>query len=556
MPKKGPADANTSAAYPVLSAEQIRRLRSYAVVQDVAVGDTVFRAGDETYDLIVIERGTVDLIRGATHDAPEEVVVSHGPGRFIGELGLLTGQSVYLTGLVVQAGRIHRIPQTQFRRLMAEDAELSDILLLAFLARRELLRNNAAARVIEIVGSRLSASSLELRTFAARLRLTHLWFEADSVAGQALMRAAAVEAGDLPVVITPDKVMRRATAEVMAHELGLSYRRAVDQKVDLAVIGAGPAGLAAAVYGASEGLATVLLDMVGPGGQAAASSRIENYLGFPTGISGTDLTGKAIVQALKFGAQLSAPCGVTALDVDTGMIRLSLTDGTSVESRAVIIATGARYRSLPLTHWEKFQGAGIYYAATELEAKWCAGQPVTVVGGANSAGQASLYLASRGNAVNLVVRGAHLAANMSSYLIDRLTAEPLVSVHTATEVSGLHGQTHLDAVELTDRESGIRTVVECAGLFCFIGEVPATTWLKGLALDNEGFILTDSDLDPSELGGSWSALGRRPLPFETSIPGVFAAGDVRKGSMKRVAAAVGEGASAVQSVHASIGFHD
>ncbi|MDF9752790.1 thioredoxin reductase (NADPH) [Arthrobacter sp. ES3-54] len=555
MPKEIPVDATAGVAFPVLSAEQIRRLWSYAVVQDVAVGDTVFRAGDETYDLIVIERGAVDLIRAATHDAPEEIVVSHGPGRFIGELSLLTGQAVYLTGLVVQAGRIHRIPPAQFRRLMAEDAELSDILLRAFLARRELLRNNSAARVVEIVGSRHSAASLELRTFAARLRLTHLYIEADSIAGQALMLAVQVETADLPVVITPGKVMRRATAEIMARELGLSYRRAANQKVDLAVIGAGPAGLAAAVYGASEGLATVLFDMVGPGGQAAASSRIENYLGFPTGISGTDLTGKAIVQALKFGAQLSAPCGVTALDVDTGVIRLALTDGTSLESRAVIISTGARYRSLPLTHWEKFQGAGIYYAATELEAKWCAGKPVAVVGGANSAGQASLYLASRGNAVHLVVRGADLAADMSRYLVDRLAAEPLVSIHTATEVSGLQGETHLAAVEITERESEIRTLIECAGLFCFIGAVPATAWLNGVALDDEGFILTDSDLVPAELGGSWSALGRRPLPFETSIPGVFAAGDVRRGSMKRVAAAVGEGASAVQSVHASIGFH-
>jgi thioredoxin reductase (NADPH) len=214
---------------------------------------------------------------------------------------------VYLTGLVVQAGRIHRIPPAQFRRLMAEDAELSDIPLRAFFARRELLRNNAAARVVEIVGSRHSAASLELRTFAARLRLIHLCFEADSIAGQALMRAVEAETGDLPVVITPDKVMRRATAEIMARELGLSYRPAANQKVDLAVIGAGPAGLAAAVYGASEGLATVLFDMVGPGGQAAASSRIENYLGFPTGISGTDLTGKAIVQALKFGAHEVEP---------------------------------------------------------------------------------------------------------------------------------------------------------------------------------------------------------------------------------------------------------
>ena len=348
-------------------------------------------------------------------------------------------------------------------------------------------------------------------------------------------------------------MLRRATPADLASTLGLTYRAAEGGPADLVVVGAGPAGLAAAVYGASEGLETVVLDSVGTGGQAAASSRIENYLGFPSGLSGGDLMQRATLQALKFGARLSSPCQVAALETGHHYLRVVLTDGTAIDSRAVLIATGARYRTLPLASWERFEGAGIYYAATNLEAQVCAGQPVCVVGGANSAGQAALYLASRGCDVTLAVRGADVASGMSSYLLDRLGADPRVTVRPSTEVTELHGGEGLERIALTDRVSGERAEQPCRGLFCFIGASAATDWLPGLSTDPHGFLCTDVQLDPYPLSPVWAGLGRGPLPFETSEPGVFAAGDVRSGSMKRVAAAVGEGASAVHSVHAAIG---
>jgi thioredoxin reductase (NADPH) len=307
------------------------------------------------------------------------------------------------------------------------------------------------------------------------------------------------------------------------------------------------------VYGASEGLATVLIDAVATGGQAAASSRIENYLGFPSGLSGAELTGRASIQALKFGAELSSPCKAASLDCTGGQLRVVLEDGTDIVARSVIIATGARYRSLPLERWPDFEGAGIYYAATEIEARVCSNQPVTVVGGANSAGQAALYLASRDSAVNLVVRGPDLFSDMSAYLADRLHATPQVTIHTDTEVTALHGDASLSRVTLTNRATGDVQDAACSGLFCFIGAVPATEWLTRVALDEDGFIRTDTQLLEADLGEIWTHMGRPPLPFETSMPAVFAAGDARSGSMKRVAAAVGEGSSAIRSVHAALG---
>jgi thioredoxin reductase (NADPH) len=544
----------SNAAFPDLTPAQFARLTAYGTPEDVAVDDTVFRAGDTTIDLIVVEEGTVAIVRPATRDAPEEEIVRHGPGRFLGELSMLTGQTVYLTGRVVEPGRVYRIAPDRFRDVMAEDPELSDLLLRTFLMRRDLLRESAAARSVEIFGSGLSAGALALRTYAARQRLPHLWFDTDTVAGQAVMTAVGLEAADLPAVLTPDRALKIATPGELADLLGLSYKRAADKPVDLTVIGAGPAGLAAAVYGASEGLATVLLDAVGTGGQAAASSRIENYLGFPSGLSGTDLTGRAAVQALKFGAQLSSPCEAVALDTSADQLRIVLADGTDISTRAVVIATGARYRALPLDRWAEFEGAGIYYAATELEARACDGNPVAVIGGANSAGQAALYLATRGTHVSLIVRGADVNAGMSSYLVDRLVAEPKVTIYSTTEVTGLAGDSSLSGITLTDRLSGDTFDQPCHGLFCFIGADPATAWLTGIAVDRDGFIRTDVQLEPADLDGIWASLGRTPLPFETSIPAVFAAGDVRLGSMKRVAAAVGEGASAVRSVHTAIGI--
>jgi thioredoxin reductase (NADPH) len=354
-------------------------------------------------------------------------------------------------------------------------------------------------------------------------------------------------------VLLRDEALLRATPGVLSQSLGLSFREQPGETVDLTVIGGGPAGLAAAVYGASEGLNTVLLDAVAPGGQAAASSLIENYLGFPNGLSGADLTGRAAVQAQKFGARLYSPCEVETLDSGGDRLRVVLTDGTAFNTRAVVIATGARYRSLPLDRWDDFAGAGIYYSATALETRDLEDKPVAVLGGANSAGQAALFLASRECHVSLVIRGSDLAAGMSNYLVERVLAEPRIRVHTATEITGLSGDMTLAGITLADRRAGTQSDHACSALFCFIGATPATDWLDGLATDDDGFLRTDVRLTPDDLDGVWKTLGRDPLPFETSVPAVFAAGDVRHGSMKRVAAAVGEGASAVASVHIAIG---
>ena len=550
-----PATEELQAAWPPLTPEQLSRLISYGTAADIAAGELIFRAGEPTTELIVIESGWVEIFRGAIRDYPEDLVVTHGPGRFLGEFTLFTGQTLYLSGRAVATGRIHRVTLERFRDLMAEEPELSDILLRALLARRELLRAGPAARSIEILGSESSAGTLALRTYAARQMLAHTWIDADSAEGNVVLSAYALTREDLPCVVVLGEPLPRATPGILAERIGLSYQD--DQTtVDLAVVGGGPAGLAAAVYGASEGLATVLVDGVGVGGQAASSSRIENYLGFPFGVSGADLTELALVQAAKFGARLSSPCPVVALDAAGPHPRLTISDGTEINARAVILAMGAHYRRLPIDRWGEFEGAGIYFAATEMEARSCRDNPVTVVGGANSAGQAALFLAAQGNPVTLAIRSPDPGAEMSAYLLDRLRAHPAVTIRAGTEVTGLDGDGSLTHITLTDRKSGVSSVQPCGGLFCFIGADPPTVWLTGIALDDEGFIRTDVALAADDLGPAWEARHRTPLPFETSIPNVFAAGDVRFGSMKRIAAAVGEGASAVRSVHAALGAHE
>jgi thioredoxin reductase (NADPH) len=538
------------AAFPRLTEAQFARLTSFGAPETVEAGEVLYGPGDPTYDLIVMEDATVEIVQPATRDAPEESLVRFGPGAFLGELNLLTGQAVYLIARVVENGRVHRIAPASFRRLMAEEPELSDILLEAFQARREILTHNGASRGLEIIGSAMDPVSLALRTYAARRRLPHLWFDADSVAGHSLLKAASLTSADLPAVLLPDRALKRATPGELAETLGLTYRGDSGGSVDLAVVGAGPAGLAAAVYAASEGLNTVLLDGVGPGGQAAASSRIENYLGFPSGISGAELAERAETQSLKFGARLSTPCEVVAINCDEHLNAV-LDDGTEIPTRALMIATGAQYRSLPLERWDELVGAGIFYAATELEARTCAGDPVTVIGGGNGAGQAALFLASCGCDVTVAIRRPEIESGMSQYLVDRLLASPKVTVLGGTEVTRLEGGHVLESISLAGPAG--ETEQACRGLFCFIGAEPATGWLSGVALDEDGFVRTDVQLAADELGEIWSVLGRGPLPFETSVPGVFAVGDVRHGSMKRVAAAVGEGASAVRSVHTAIG---
>ena len=548
------------ASHPELTPEQFERLAGYGDSALREVGELLFAAGQAAPVLIVLRSGSVDLVQAATVEAPEEVLARFEAHDFLGELNLLTGQRVFFDARVAEAGEMVVVSQQAFRRIMADEPDLSDLLLRAFIARRSKLQRSAGARGIEIIGSAYSSSALALRTFAARQQLAHAWFDCDSVDGHSLLRAAGLTADDLPAVILPDAVLKNATPGVLAENVGISVPRGSSERMlDLAVIGAGPAGLAAAMYGASEGLATVLLEAVATGGQAASSSRIENYLGFPSGLSGAELTGRAMVQAEKFGARLYSPCKVVRLDTRCGPLELTLDDDEVVRARAVVIATGAQYRTLPLPDWSRFEGAGIYYAATELEAKACGRSAVTVVGGANSSGQAALFLAERGASVTIAARRDELGATMSAYLVDRLKAHRRVTIRTRTEVTALHGDAsgvQLAGVTLTDRATGASVDQECRGLFCFIGAAPSTAWLGDqLLTDEPGFVLTDGLLgrDESEWPAAYGILGRAPLAFETSVPAVFAAGDVRAGSMKRVAAAVGEGASAVRSVHQAIG---
>jgi len=509
----------------------------------VTPGDLLFQAGDSTYDLFVVLEGEVEVVR---QEGVEEIIVAvFGPGSFVGELTLLTGQRRFMTARVSKPGRVLVIEQTEFRRLMSVRPALAEPIFTALVARRENLRSGQGAGAFRIIGSRYSPEAMSLRAFAEHSRLPHTWIdleEADDV--DALLTSMGVRPQETPVVITPTGLLRRATAGTFAEYLGLTFQPVPGFSFDLVVVGSGPAGLAAAVYGASEGLKTVCLDAVTVGGQAGASSRIENYAGFPNGISGADLTSRAAVQALRLGARLNAPCEVVGLRAEGSFHVVVLSDGSEIPTRAVIVASGARYRRLAVEDLDRFEGAGVYYAATDLEARVCDGRPVLVVGGGNSAGQAAIFLAQNSCAVTIAIRGEDLAHSMSQYLIERIEADPAVSLLTGVEVRGLRGQDHLEQVTLGRLADGERRTIACSGLFCFIGALPATSWLgDGVLLDRDGFVLTDRQLSGSLSGPS------APLPFETSVPGVFAAGDVRRGSMKRVAAAVGEGSSAVRSVH-------
>ncbi len=542
-------------AFTQLTAPQMERLRARADRVVLEPGAVLYEAGEAEYGFYVIESGEVEIVRAATPDSPSQVVVRHGAGRFLGELNMLTGQSAYLSARVSVGGTALVISRADFRRLMSEDPELSDVILRSFISRRKILQTGEAARSVEIIGGANSASTLALRNWATRLAIPHVWIDVDTPGGLALLTSFAATAADLPVVATPTGVLRQTTPGMLAEQLGLTFRSRPGEVFDLVIAGGGPAGLAAAMYGASEGLNTVLVEAVAVGGQAAASSRIENYLGFPSGLPGGELTARALVQAQKFGASVTSPCEASSLHVGDGQLVVTLIDGTEIAARAVIIASGAAYRKLDLEHWSEFEGAGIYYAATELEARSCGGRDaeVAVVGGANSAGQAALFLASRGAHVRLVVRSMDLAKGMSQYLADRIVADPRIDLHAGSEVVEVSGDTTLTGIVLRESATGTDADVACTGLFCFIGAVPATSWLAGVALDDAGFVFTDTDISAHRVREAYDLLGREPFPFETSVPGVFAVGDVRSGSMKRVAAAVGEGASAVRSVHQAIG---
>src|SRR5579862_2265068 len=536
---------------PTLGDEDISIVAELGTRRHVEEGEYLYREGDVTYDFFVLVSAEVDIV--LTVDGAESVIASHGPGRFLGELNMLSGLRVFVSARVVKSGEVVLVAHDRLRQLMATHPRLGDTILSALVARRTALLTGAAA-AIRVIGSQFSPESVRVREFLTRTRVPHEWLDPDRDPHvEDILRGFAIAPNELPVVIVSNAVLRRPTPGELASYLGLTIESLPGRCFDLVVVGGGPAGLAAAVYGASEGLRTLGVEMTAPGGQAGTSSRIENYLGFPMGVSGGELTQRAVIQAEKFGANLTVPCTAVSLRHQAGHLVVRLSDGSDVAGRAVIAATGAAYRRIEASRLADFEGNGVYYAATEMESRMCGTSPVVVVGGGNSAGQAAIFLSQSGCAVTLVIRGADLNKSMSRYLVERVEADPRVTVRSDTTVVALEGNGALRAVRLSGPE-GV-SAVACAGLFSFIGADPSSGWLSGCAaVDERGFVLTDLSLGAGDLDEGWQALRRQPFPFETSHPGLFAVGDLRSGSTKRVAAAVGEGSSAVRSVHQYLAF--
>jgi thioredoxin reductase (NADPH) len=539
-----------SSTFPTLDEGHISLLKRYGQVRETGAGQVLFQEGDVSYDFIVILSGTVSIVDNFGGAA--RTIATHGSGRFLGEMNMLTGQAVYLSAVVEEGGEILAISPESLKEVVTEEPGLSDLILKAFLARREVLMRVGTG--LRIVGSSHSREALRLREFAVRNRLPHAWLdlEEDENAREVLgdFGVEPSDASKTPVAIWHGKALRNPSNSEVARWIGLDVDTSGDETYDLIVVGAGPTGLAATVSGASEGLSTLNLESVALGGQAGTSSRIENYLGFPAGLSGSELAGRAMVQAAKFGARTTVPQEACGLVWKDGLYELSLSGGGGVRGRSVIVATGARYRRLDVPRLEEFEGLSVHYAATEAEAQMCEGDEVAVVGGGNSAGQAAVFLASRALKVYLLIRSEDLGKGMSSYLVDRVGDTANIELLNNTEIQELLGdEAPLEGVVVEDNRSGERRKLPVSTIFAFIGADANTGWLGDtLQLDEKGFVLSGETLDRTALDdAAWE--DRQPTLFETSLPGVFTVGDVRSGSIKRVASAVGEGSMAVRLVH-------
>jgi thioredoxin reductase (NADPH) len=532
---------------PVLDAAQLDVLRRYGIEQDVAAGDVLFADGDDTYDLIVVLAGEVRIVE--RHGQPgETVIATYGPSHFLGEIGLLTGQRAYLSAVASSAGRVLRVPVTQVQVVMAQEPSLSELILRTFLLRHSILTGLGSG--LTLIGSRFDGGTRRLLEVLARNRLVSRWLDLEgSPEAEAMLRELDVPVSDLPIVVVPGgQLLRNPGNRDLLDALGLSGPADIDlsEVCDLLVVGAGPGGLAAAVYGASEGMATVLAEDTALGGQAGTSSRIENLLGFPAGVSGEELAARAELQAQKFGVRIRLASKAVSLSSDGSLHHVRFDDGDVITAKAVIIATGARYRRLPLDRLADFEGVGVYYAATQMEAQACLGGPVVIVGGGNSAGQAALFLSRSAAEVHVIIRGQTLGSSMSRYLIDQIERDPRITVTPRTLVTALIGKDRLEGVQLLDTGTQQASELAARGLFVFIGAQPATGWLAGqLAEDASGFLMTGAGIPDDQLDDA----GRRPLFLETSRPGIFAVGDVRSGSVKRAATAIGDGSMAVRLVY-------
>ena len=535
--------------FPTLTPGQITRLAAHGTRVAVPEGKILAEPGDRHRKLFVVLSGSIEIVRPTLQG--EQLLVVLTAGQFTGEMSTLRGVGSLARARVREAAELLAIPDDQLRALVQTDAILSELFMRAFILRRVALVAAQQGDLI-LIGSRHSAGTLRLQQFLTRNAYPYVNLDIDTDSGvQALLDRFHVTVDDIPLVICRgDKIAKNPTNEQLAECLEMNPQIDCKTVRDLIVIGAGPAGLAAAVYAASEGLNVLVLETNAPGGQAGSSSRIENYLGFPTGISGQALAGRALVQAQKFGAEVAIANSAVRLRCDPKPLEIELTAEHIVRGRAVVIATGVEYRKLMLRDIERFHGVGIYYAATFVEAQLCKDEDIVIVGGGNSAGQAAVFLSNSCRHVNLLVRGSGLADSMSRYLIRRIEETPNITLCTHTEITALAGDSSLEQVTwrcALDNQTVTRPVHH---VFLMTGAVPNTHWLQGcVALDDNGFIRTGADLHAEDLAAEGWPLTRQPYMFETTIPGIFAVGDVRAGSVKRVAAAVGEGSACIQLLH-------
>jgi thioredoxin reductase (NADPH) len=545
------SDARRAQMFPKLSPAQIARVAAFGRERAVRAGEVLFDQGQRDISFFVVVEGAIEVVHPKGDG--EALITVHEPGEFTGEIHLLSGRPGLVRGRARGDTRVIEVAPDRLRTLIETDAELSELLMRALILRRTALIARNQGDVV-LLGSRHSAGTLRLQEFLSRNAHPYAYVDVEQDPHvQELLDAFHVRVDEVPVVICRgERVLKNPTNEALGECLGFNAGVHCAAVRDVVVVGAGPSGLAAAVYAASEGLDVLVLEAYAPGGQAGSSSKIENYLGFPTGISGGALAGRALVQAEKFGAEVAVARAARALDCQSRPYVVEIEGGGRVRARTVIIATGAQYRKPGLTDLTRFEGVGVYYGATRVEAQRCDGDDVIIVGGGNSAGQAAVFLARQVRTVHLLVRGSGLAESMSRYLIQRIEETPNIDLRTHTEIETLEGEDRLERVVVRDH-AGARATMDVRHVFLMTGAMPNTAWLRGcVALDDQGFVRTGAELDAEALSAWKWPLSRAPSLLETSLPGVFAVGDVRASSVKRVASAVGEGSICIQFVHKSL----
>jgi thioredoxin reductase (NADPH) len=544
-----PLGEESDVVFPRLDPDQVATMEAAGRREKLAEGQVIFAPGDLDYELVVVLSGCVEIIDGAG-TSQEQVVVRYGERQFAGELNLITLEPALLTAKVAEAGEGIFVPRKALRDVVSRDTRLGDLIMNALVSRRATII--AAETGARLIGYGTDPGTRQLREFLTRNRVPHRFIDIEGDDGIVFpLDGEPPAAEELPMLVSGEKVLRSPTILEAATALNLRAPNKTAKKAwDCLIVGGGPGGLGAAVYAATEGLSTILVDAVALGGQASTSSRIENYLGFPAGVSGSDLADRAIAQARRFGLRTAVPERAESLRLEDGRYVVSLDSGDELAARTVVLATGASYRQLPVEGIERLNGSGVFYAATMVESRMCGSTAAAVVGGGNSAGQAAVFLSGTVERVYLLLRGGALRKGMSSYLVDQIESIDNIELLVHTEVREVGGGNALDGIVVEDNRTGERRDLGCGGLFVFIGADPCTEWLDGaLAKDDDGFLLTGVDLEVTHLGGTAGAVGRPALPLETSLPGVFTVGDGRSGSIKRVASAVGEGSMAVRVIH-------